>query len=74
MVDEQMRKIAATKAADLMNDKFETVGPDDNVSIAATKMVERHQNPVPVIDDNDKLVGIISRADLISILSCGEEK
>lgn len=73
-LDEKMKKIAATKAGDLMNEDFETVRENDPIDVVATKMVQRHANPIPVLDNEEKLVGVISRADLISILSCGESK
>jgi CBS domain-containing protein len=41
-----------------------TVGPDDDVSDAATLMADKRVNPVPVVDSG-RLVGIISRSDII---------
>lgn len=66
-IEEEIRKILGTKVADLMTKKVITVTPDTEVSDLATLMLDKHINPVPVIKGK-KLVGIVSRADLIKLL------
>lgn len=42
-----------------------TIAPDRPVSEAATLMIERNVNRLPVVDAEGSLVGIVTRADLV---------
>ena len=35
----------------------------------ATLMVDRKVNPVPVVDDNGNVVGLVSRSDLVRLIA-----
>ena len=65
---ESMRHILATTAGELMTTPVVTVGPDMDVQDLATLMVEEHVNPVPVVEDEDRLVGIVSHTDVLELL------
>jgi len=71
-VDEEMRKILAVTATDLMSPQFESIGPDDDVDDAATVMVDRDANPLLVLDQG-RLVGILTRVDIVRLLMLEEE-
>lgn len=62
---EDVKRTVAQKVGELMSTKLYTVGPEASVENVATIMVERGINRVPVVDAGDKLVGIISRQDII---------
>ncbi len=62
--EEELRRALGTTAADVMTREVKTVKPDDDVSVAATLMVDERVNPIPVVD-HGRLVGIISRSDII---------
>ncbi len=62
-------KAAAVTAADLMTKPAVTVGPDETVSHAARLMYSRKVKRLPVVDDRGRLVGIVSRADVLSVFS-----
>ncbi len=68
-VKEELGKITAKTARELMNEEFTTAGPETDVHELATLMEDTHANPIPVIDDNRKLVGIVSRADIIHLIA-----
>lgn len=53
------------KVRDLMATKVVTVKPNTSVREIAALMVEKHISGVPVVDDNESLVGIISEGDLL---------
>lgn len=57
-------KIGAITAGEAMTAPAATVEADRTMTAAATVMVERDINRLPVVDDG-RLVGIISRADLV---------
>lgn len=62
--EEDLRRALGTTAADTMTSEVLTVGPNDDVSEAATLMADKRVNPVPVLD-GERLVGIVSRSDII---------
>jgi CBS domain-containing protein len=60
-------KAAGLTAADLMTKPPVTIGPNDFVSHAARVMYSRRVKRLPVVDDDGRLVGIVSRADVLSV-------
>jgi CBS domain-containing protein len=65
---EELRRALGTTAAEVMTSPVVTVSPDTDLAAAATLMLDRRVNPVPVVD-GDRLVGIISRADFVRLLA-----
>ena len=70
--DEEMRRVLAVTASDLMSDRMVTIDPDRDVDDAATLMVEKHVDPLPVVQD-DRLIGIIGRTDILRLVLTEEE-
>lgn len=64
-VDEWLKRVEEGKVKDEMTKKVFTVNPEDDVSKVEEAMVLRKVNQVPVVDDENKLVGIVARADVI---------
>jgi CBS domain-containing protein len=64
-VANDIKKMTATKVAEIMTGKVYTVKEETPVEEVATIMVERQVNRVPVVDKAGKLVGIVSRQDLV---------
>jgi CBS-domain-containing membrane protein len=60
-------KARGVTAGDLMTTAVVAVRRDDTVEHAAKLMYDRRVKRLPVIDENGHLVGIISRADVLSI-------
>ena len=65
---EMLRRILGTTAKDIMTKKVVTISPDADLEELATLMVEKRVNPVPVVDDEGKLVGIVSQADVLRVI------
>ena len=65
----EQAKAAGLTAADLMTAPAVTVGPKDFVSQAARLMYSRRVKRLPVVDDDGRLAGIVSRADVLSVYS-----
>jgi CBS domain-containing protein len=63
--DDEVRRVLATTVADLMTDSVVTVLPEATLLDVATVMADRHLNPVPVVDADGTLLGIVSRRDLV---------
>ena len=64
---QQLEKARATTAAELMSALPVTAAPDDTVEHAARLMYLRKVKHLPVIDADKHLVGIVSRADILSV-------
>ena len=60
-------KARGITAGDLMTAAVVAVRPDDTVEHAARLMYDRRVKRLPVTDANGHLVGIISRADVLSV-------
>ncbi len=69
---ESMRHILATTAGELMTTPVRTVSPEMDVQDLAAFMVEHRVNPVPVLDDEERLVGIVSHTDLLAMIGLAE--
>lgn len=66
--NEELRKLVATKAEEIMTRKVVTVGEDTEVERIAELMIQKDINRIPVVKDN-RLVGIISRADVVKYIA-----
>jgi CBS domain-containing protein len=58
-------KLRALTAGEAMTSPAITVSPYRPVSEAAGKMIDAQVNRLPVVDDEGRLVGIVTRADLV---------
>jgi CBS domain-containing protein len=62
---EQQEKVDARTAGDAMTSPAITVGAAATVQSAAGLMTDRRVNRLPVVDADGRLVGIVTRADLV---------
>jgi len=62
-------KAAAVSAAELMTRPAVTIGPYESVTRAARLMYSRKLKRLPVVDDDGRLIGIVTRADLLGVFS-----
>jgi len=60
--------LSELKVKDIMAKKLVTIGPDDTVELAAVKMLERRVSGLPVVDNNGRLVGILTQNDVFKVL------
>ncbi len=65
---EELQRAMSLEAGQLMSKDVVFVKPDDSLEQAATLMVDKGINRLPVIDDEEKLVGIVSRRDIMTRL------
>ncbi len=66
-LDEEFKKMSATRVEQAMVTKVTSVTPDTPVSEIASLMVEKHFHTIPVVDGK-KLVGIIGKEDILKTL------
>jgi CBS domain-containing protein len=62
------------KAMDVMVRDVITVSPDDDVAEAVRLLAEYDVSALPVVDDDDTVIGMISEADLLRREEIGTEK
>jgi CBS domain-containing protein len=67
-------KAKGVTAGDLMTRPAITVGPDASVPEAARIMYDRRVKRLPVVDPAGRLLGIISRADVLAVFSRPDEE
>jgi CBS domain-containing protein len=69
----ELDKAKSVTAAGLMSWPPVTVSPYDLVSHAAHLMYDHRVKRLPVVDENGRLIGIISRTDVLSVFSRPDE-
>jgi CBS domain-containing protein len=62
---EGQSKHEAHTASEAMTSPAKTIAPWRDVSVAAAQMLEAGVNRLPVVDSSSRLVGIVTRADLV---------
>ena len=67
-------KLAARTVGQAMTAPALTIGPRRPVTEAATIMIEEGVNRLPVVDHDDRLMGIITRADLVRAFVRSDEE
>ena len=65
LLEDEMRRAEATLASQMMTTDVATIEPDATVNVAAQQMMFRHVKALPVVDAGHRLVGIVSRADIV---------
>ena len=69
--DEEVRKMIAMTAEEIMTREVITCSPDASVEDVATLMVDRDVNRI-IVTEGDRLVGIVTRADIVKTLRVEE--
>ncbi len=72
--EEEMRKVTAVNARQLMTSPVISIRDSATLTEVATLMVDRRINPIPVLNDDLMVVGIVSRSDLVRIISALENQ
>ncbi|SHH48384.1 CBS domain-containing protein [Tepidibacter thalassicus] len=67
-LEEDIKKIAAYKAEDIMSKDVLKVYEEDSLEYVANLMIEKSINRVPVVDKENKIKGIICRYDIIKAM------
>lgn len=64
--EERLRRAVGASVGDIMSTEVRCVHRDDEMRVAATLMNKYKINLVPVVDDDNKLVGVVTRHDVIA--------
>lgn len=66
-VQDEVEAIRRTTVGEIMTVPVVTIAPDEEIAVAARIFSEQRINPLPVVDKKNKLVGIVSRADIVKL-------
>ena len=70
--DEEMRKVLAVTARELMSSPVINVKDTATLTEVATLIIDQRVNPIPVLDSDLNYVGIVSRRELVEVISALE--
>jgi CBS-domain-containing membrane protein len=65
---------AAVTAAELMTSPVVTVDPDQPLAVAARRMHEARVKRLPVVNPSGRVIGVVSRADLLKVFLRSDEE
>lgn len=68
-LSKEAQAVISATAADVMNSNIVTAAPTDTIEHLAELFATKRVNPIPVVDENFKLAGVISRSDLIKLFA-----
>ncbi|MFB5606250.1 MAG: CBS domain-containing protein [Nitrosarchaeum sp.] len=54
---------------DLLTDELVTISDEDDLAVAASKMIKNKVGGIPVIDSSHNLIGIVSKTDIVRAFS-----
>lgn len=68
-LSKEAQAVISATAADVMNSNIVTAKADDTIEHLAELFATKRVNPIPVVDAEFKLAGVISRSDLIKLFA-----
>lgn len=66
--EERLEKAFATSVSDLMTADPVVVNDYSSAETVARRIAEKHHNHLPVVDDEGRLLGVVTRADALAAL------
>ena len=67
--EHELKKVAASTVADVMDADPRTIGEDATLEDVATLMHESDVTHLPVVDSDDHVVGVVARGDLVKFIA-----
>jgi CBS domain-containing protein len=67
-IAEDMNKAASVLIGEIMTTKVITISPEEDLSDAAQLMDTHNINRLPVVDGSGKIVGLVTRGDIIAAM------
>lgn len=66
---DELKRVFALSVGELMTKKVYTVRPEATRAELSSLMADKGINRIPVVDENNKLVGIVTRQDIIKSIT-----
>ena len=71
--ESDLRKAVGATVSDVMDTEAPTCRPDDTLESVATTLHDNSSSRMAVVDDDGRLIGIVSRGDLVRAIVGGGE-
>lgn len=71
--NEELRRMLAVTAEQMMTRDVPTVGPEDDVEEVTAIMAKHELNPVPVVAEDGTLIGVVAFHDVLEIIERPED-
>lgn len=71
---DEMEHVLATRVDQLMTPHVTTILPEARLTDVATVMIDRHINPVPVVDHDGTVLGVVARSHLVRLIADLEQR
>ena len=69
LLKDELKRVVTMKVKDVMNPDPITLDPNDSILKVVNTFTEHHQvNPIPIVDSTKRLVGVISRSDMLKFM------
>lgn len=66
LIKDELKQVLTTTVKDVMNKEPLALSPDSTLDDAVKAFAEHHRvNPIPVVNTNNEVVGVLSRSDVI---------
>lgn len=72
--EKSFQKLLATQASEIMSKDVRCVTPETDMASITTLMVDEHLKSVPVINEKNQLVGMVTRHDILKVLAQNERE
>lgn len=72
--EKSFRKLLATEASEIMTKNVRCVTPETDMTAITTLMVDEHLKSVPVVNEKNILVGMVTRHDILTVLALNERE
>lgn len=66
-------RLSATKAGEIMTSPVVTIDSSQTLGQAARVLHQRHIGQLPVVQADGRLIGIVSRSDVLSVFLCSDD-
>src|SRR5262245_36988588 len=68
-LEEELRRVLATTANELMSSPVISIREFASLSELATLMMQRRINPIPVVDEGRQIIGLATRSGLVEAIA-----
>jgi CBS domain-containing membrane protein len=66
--EDDLERKRRVPVSEIMRGSVETVRPEDDVIVAADKLLEQKLGSLPVVDERDRLVGMLTESDFVRLV------
>lgn len=67
--NDEVRRVVALTAGELMSSPVRTIDPQASIHEAADMMFKEGVSPIPVVNTDGEMVGIVSRTDIVRLIA-----